>query len=307
LNDLLDLLPLSNAEEFKISGFDPDHLRGMINRLYGKAGRFLRGLLRLLGREPLKFLVAEVDGKIVGTTVVEGRGKAGFISAVMVHPGYRRRGIAMRLMVNALDYLRGRKKVRAVLGVISTNAPAIDLYLKLGFKAFDHTGYFIGDTDTLRDSQQIGRVQIRPFQNGDLSAVYDLVVASEDPVRLNIRGFGKKNLKTPFLGRFFRFSNMMKIVAVVDGRIVGYAEASYTTPNEVGRIGFVHVDPEGRQLGVDRMLVDAARKEIEKGNVRRFRLVLPTSSQELIETVKEIGFREALVIDEMVVELDRPA
>jgi ribosomal protein S18 acetylase RimI-like enzyme len=275
----------------------------MINRWYRKTGRFLLGLVRLLGKEPMKFLVAEVDGKIVGTTVVEDRGNAGSVSAVMVHPDYRRRGIAMKLMVNALDYLRRRKKARAVLGVISTNAPAIDLYVKLGFKAFDHTGYFVGDADTLVRSQEIGGVQIRPFQKGDLGAVYELVVTSEDPARLSIHGFGKNNLKTPFLGRFFLSSNQMKLVAVFDGRIVGYAEASYTTPNEVGRIGFVHVNPDGRQLGVDKVLLNAARNEIEKGGVRRLRVVVPTMRQELIETMKEMGFMEALIVDEMVVEL----
>lgn len=35
LDDLLRLLPVCNAEEFKASGFDPDHVRSMVNRLYG--------------------------------------------------------------------------------------------------------------------------------------------------------------------------------------------------------------------------------------------------------------------------------
>lgn len=303
LDDLLDLMLVSNAEEFKITGFDPDHLRDMINRWYGKAARFLLGLVRLLGKEQMKFLVAEADGKIVGTTVIEDRADTGSISGVMVHPHYRRKGIAIRLMTNALDYLRKRKKVRAVLGVISTNIPAIDMYVKLGFKAFGHTGFFIGDTDTLLRSQEIGGVQIRPFQNDDLDAVYELIVASEDPVRLSIRRFGKNDLRTSFMRRLFRFSNEMKLVAVFDGKIVGYAEASYTTPNEIGRIGYVHVNPEGRALDIEKILVNWAMNEIEKGGVKRFRVVVPTTKQELIEAVKEIGFREALIVDEMVVEL----
>ena len=303
LDDLLRLLPVSNAEEFKVTGFDPDHTRDMINRLYGWGGRFLLGLLRLFGKQPMKFLVAEADGKLVGTTIVDDRGKAGSISVVMVHPDYRRRGIATRLMTGALDFIRRREKVRAVLGVMSTNTAAKDLYVKLGFKTFEHAVYFVGEADSLRVSKDIDGVEVRPFRKGDLDEVYELVVASEDPVRLRINDFSRKNLRTPFLRRFFGFANELKLVAVFDGRIVGYAEASYTTPNEVGRIGFIHVNAEGRSVGVEKMLVNAGRCEIEKAGVNRFRVVVPSTRQELIDAVKDLGFKEALTVDGMVKEL----
>jgi ribosomal protein S18 acetylase RimI-like enzyme len=303
LDDLLRLLPVSNAEEFKVTGFDPDHTRDMINRLYGWAGKFLLGLLRLFGKQPMKFLVAEADGRLVGTTIVDDRGKAGSISVVMVHPDYRRRGIATKLMTSALDFIRRRKKVRAVLGVMSTNTAAIDLYVKLGFKLFENAVYFVGEADCLRVSKDIDGVEVRPLRKGDLDEVYELVVASEDPVRLKINDFSKKNLRTPFLRRFFGFANEIKLVAVYDERIVGYAEASYTTPNEVGRIGFIHVNAEGRSVGVEKMLVNAGRCEIEKGGVNRFRVVVPSTRQELMDAVKNLGFKEALTVDGMVKEL----
>jgi ribosomal protein S18 acetylase RimI-like enzyme len=303
LDDLLRLLPVSNAEEFKVTGFDPDHTRDMINRLYGWAGRFLLGSLRLFGKQPMKFLVAEADSKLVGTTLVDDRGKAGSISVVMVHPDYRRRGIATKLMTGALDFIRRRKKVRAVLGVMSTNTAAKDLYVKLGFKLFENAVYFVGESDSLRVSKDIDGVEVRPFRKGDLDEVYELVVASEDPVRLKINDFSRKNLRTPFLRRFFGFANETKLVAVYDERIVGYAEASYTTPNEVGRIGFIHVNAEGRSVGVEKMLVNAGRCEIEKGGVNRFRVVVPSTRQELIDAVKDLGFKEALTVDGMVKEL----
>jgi hypothetical protein len=76
LNDLLGLLPMCFAKEFEISGFDPDHTADMVNRAFGKTGTFILGLLWLLGKEPGKFLIAEADGKIVGTTFVNNRGKS---------------------------------------------------------------------------------------------------------------------------------------------------------------------------------------------------------------------------------------
>lgn len=302
LDDLLRLLPECFAEEFEVTGFDPDHVRGMANRIYGRTSRLLLGLLRLCGIEPMKFLVAEADGKVVGTTIIDDRGKVGYISAVMVHPAYRRKGIATRLMASALNYLRKRRKARAVLNVMSMNTSAINMYVKLGFRAFEHAAYFSGETDSLRTSQDTSGVQIRAFQKDDLSVVYRLIRASEDPARLGIFDFSKNKLRTPFLQRLFRFSNEKKIVAVFDGRIIGYAEAAYTTPKEVGSVGFIHVNFEGKSLGVDKMLISAASNEIEKGGVRRIRTIVPSTRQELIETVKNLGFREILTMDGMVAE-----
>ncbi len=302
LDDLLRLLPVCNAEEFTATGFDPDHVRGMVNRWFGWGGRFLFGLLGLFGAKPLKFLAAEADGKLVGTTMVEDRGKLGSISVVMVDPDFRRRGIATRLMTRALEYIRRRGKVRAVLGVLSTNVPAMDMYVKLGFRAFEHSVYFVGETGSFVAPVDVDEVVIRPFRNDDLDEVYALVVASEDPVRLKMYDFRKSNLKTRFLARFFRTSKETKFVAVSNGDVVGYAEVSYTTPNEVGRIGFIHANVEGKKLGVEKLLVNAARRVVEAAGVNRFRIIVPSMQQELIETVKALGFKEAFAVDGMVAE-----
>lgn len=120
--EFLGLLPLCFAEEFEVSGFDPDHMAEMFNRAFGRTGRLFLGLMRLFGKEPVKFMVAEADGKVVGSTIVTNRGKVGYVSTVMVHPDYRRRGIATRLVTDALNYVRGRRMARAILDVDSARA-----------------------------------------------------------------------------------------------------------------------------------------------------------------------------------------
>ena len=98
------------AGEFEISGFDPDHLTDLVNRAFGKTGALIQRLLWLFGRELVKFLVVEADVKIVGTTIINNQRKSSYISSVMVHPNYRRKGIATGLMTNALNYIRRRKR-----------------------------------------------------------------------------------------------------------------------------------------------------------------------------------------------------
>lgn len=302
LNDILSLFPMCFAKEFEISGFDPDHQAAMINRVFGRTGKLMLGLLRLCGKEPVKLLVAEADGKIVGTTMIENRGKSGYISSVMVHPDYRRRGIATGLMTTALNYLRRRENVKAILDVNSTNAPARSVYVKLGFKAFEHFTYFVGETNSMHVQENASGAKIREFQKDDLDQVYNLIEASEDPNSLRIFDFTKKDLKTPFLQRMLHFGTQKKLVALLGSRIVGYVEAAYTTPKEVGRINSVHVNSEDRSLGIEKLLIEAANKEIAEGGVRRIRVTVPTAKQGLIEAVKDLGLREVLVMDVMVAE-----
>ncbi len=92
------------------------------------------------------FLVAEVEGRIVGyvmTRVEYGPGyvvpepmvRKGHIVSIAVLPEFRRRGIGTRLMEEAMRVLRdvyGCKEV--YLEVRVSNTPAIRLYEKLGFR-----------------------------------------------------------------------------------------------------------------------------------------------------------------------------
>jgi ribosomal protein S18 acetylase RimI-like enzyme len=302
LRYLLDLYLTCFAKEFEVSGFDPDHMTDMVNRGFGVTGRLIMGLLRFFGKEPVKLLVAEIGGRVVGTTIINPREKSGYISSVMVHPDFRRKGIATRLMTSALDYIRKKKKARAVLHVDSTNASAISIYVKLEFKAFERSTYFVGETDSVNVQENTSRVKIREFQKEDLDQVYDLVESSEDPNHLRIFDFTRKTLKTPFLQRIFHFATRKQLVAILGSRIVGYAEAEYATPKEAGRIGSIHANPGDKSLGIEKLLIEAARSEIAKAGIGRIRITVPTANQELMQTVKDLGFKQALVMDAMVAE-----
>jgi ribosomal protein S18 acetylase RimI-like enzyme len=303
LNDLLDLLPKCFAEEFEVNGFDPDHMRDMVNRAFGKSGRLFLGLARLCGKEPVKFLVAEVDSRVVGTTIVNNRGRVGYISTVMVHPDYRRKGIATRLLKNAVAYIQRKRMRRAVLHADSTNTPAISVYTKMGFRAFEHIAYLMAETNSLSASEDASEIKTRPFQEDNLDEVYNLVRASEDPNHLKIFDFHKKDLKTPFLRRLLHFSTQERIVALLDGKIVGYTEISYTTPKEAGSISSIQAVAQGRSSEIERALISAGIDEIRKGGANRIRATVAGGKQELIETLKNLGFRKSLVMDGMFIEV----
>jgi len=137
-----------------------------------------------------------------------------------------------------------------------------------------------------------------------LEEVYNLLMASQDPERLKIFGFSKRQLKTPLWLRLFRFSTQKRIVAVRAGRIVGSVVATYTTPKEAGSISSINVRPEDRSQGIEKALATAAINEIRRGGVERIVAMVRTKRPELIETLSGLGLREAMEMVEMLRETD---
>lgn len=301
LNDLLDVASLSFTEEFEVTGFDLDRVREMVDRMFGTLGKIFFGFSKLFGKEPVKVFVAEVGDRVVGTTMVSNRGKVSYISTVMVHPTYRRKGVATKIMESALKYVQ-KKKSRAILHVITTNTPAKNLYKKLGFKRFENITYLVGDIDSLPKPKNTEEIQIRPFHKSDINKVYNLIKISGDPNHLKIFDFSKNDLKTQLLKRIFYFSTEKKMIATQNDKIIGYTRASYTTPKEAGHIGDIYTYPENRSTGIERALINAAIDQIRQCGTKRIQATVSTMRQELIETLTNLGFSKHLEMEGMFLE-----
>lgn len=90
-------------------------------------------ILRLVNYEPEGCFVAEWAGQAIGTasTTTYGTDLA-WIGLMLVHPDYRRRGIATALMEACLDYLSGRDVTCIKLDASPDGLP---VYEKLGFRS----------------------------------------------------------------------------------------------------------------------------------------------------------------------------
>jgi ribosomal-protein-alanine N-acetyltransferase len=58
----------------------------------------------------------------------------GSIANIVVHPGYRRRGVGSRLIDQVIEYAKKHNITRLTLEVRVSNTPAISLYESMGFK-----------------------------------------------------------------------------------------------------------------------------------------------------------------------------
>jgi len=296
LDDLLELLPKCFAEEFEISGFDSGHIREMVGRAYGVTGTLFLGASHLVGKDPIRFFVAGVENKVVGTALVNRDGRVGYISTVMVAPEHRGKGIATNLVKSAVEHIRKARMERAVLHVVTTNAPAIGVYSKIGFGTFERIAYLVGDAGSLRPKAGSGEIETRPYKGADLHDAADLYVASEERSHLKVFGFDRNQLKTPLWMRLFSFATQKRLVAVRAGKVVGSVEVAWTTPKEAASISSLHVRPQERSGDIESALASAAIDEIRSGGVEKIIARAPVTRPELIETLRGIGFREELVL-----------
>ena len=87
---------------------------------------------RLLAYEPEGCFVAIVDGRLAGTVTTTRYGsQLAWIGMMLVHPEFRRRGIATALMCRSIEYLRSHQ-VRCIK--LDATPVGENVYKKLGFK-----------------------------------------------------------------------------------------------------------------------------------------------------------------------------
>lgn len=97
-----------------------------------------------------KYIVAKVDGKIIGYGGIWIVVDEGHITNIAVHPDYRGQGIGEALVKSLIGIAKEHNVVRITLEVRPTNTAALNLYKKFGFKVEGlRKGYYV---DTKEDA-----------------------------------------------------------------------------------------------------------------------------------------------------------
>lgn len=130
--------------EFRFSG---DY--SAVARLWANAGAGIHvgpsdapdQLLKKLQRDPDLFLVAELDGVLIGTVIGGFDGRRGLIYHLAVDPAHRTLGVGSKLMEEVEARLRGKGCIRCYLLVTTDNADAMRYYEKRGWRAMADVPY----------------------------------------------------------------------------------------------------------------------------------------------------------------------
>jgi predicted N-acetyltransferase YhbS len=150
-------------------------------------------------------VVAESDGRIVGSNFVDERGRIRGLGPVTVDPRAQGRGVGRLLMQAALERSRGAAGIRLLQD--SFNVGSLSLYVSLGFEVKEPAVVVSGRPVT----DPTAGIEVRPLESADLHECEELCI--------KVHGFERTNelrdaIHVPALSPF---------VAVRDGRISAYA------------------------------------------------------------------------------------
>ncbi|MGC9360951.1 MAG: GNAT family N-acetyltransferase, partial [Anaerolineae bacterium] len=178
------------------------------------------------------------DGKLVGNiTLGQGSSLPGApiagswtISNVAVHPAYRGRGIAGRLVDAALLHLRAIGARCVLLQVRSNNAPAVALYRHRGFAVYETITELRLQNRWLRPAVVGTDPRVRPARARDITRVMQLARRNQPTLLRPLARIHPSDLGLALWQRLpRRVATWLGLpvplvhVAHVSGRLVGYA------------------------------------------------------------------------------------
>ncbi|MBC8479305.1 MAG: GNAT family acetyltransferase [FCB group bacterium] len=97
----------------------------------------IEDIRRKLNIQPELFLVAELEGGIIGTAMGGFDGHRGWVYYVAVHPDFRLQGIGLSLMEKIEQGLKSIGCTKLNLQVRSNNTAVIEFYKQLGYAVED--------------------------------------------------------------------------------------------------------------------------------------------------------------------------
>ncbi|HXE55617.1 MAG TPA: GNAT family N-acetyltransferase [Tepidisphaeraceae bacterium] len=163
-------------------------------------------LMEFMGNHPAVYgVVAEADGKIVGSNFMDCRDAIHAVGPITVDPDQQARGIGRKLMRAVLDHSKDAIGIRLVQEAYNT--ASMSLYTSLGFDTREPLAMLIGKPQ----GRASGKGEARPMRQEDLAACAQLCN--------RIHGVDRQNELADSLKMFRPF------VLTRDGRVVAYASA----------------------------------------------------------------------------------
>ena len=158
-----------------------------------------------IGHPQVWGVVAEIDGKVVGSNFLDERDEVRGVGPITIDPDAQNVGIGRRLMDAVLERGRDARGIRLLQDAFHMRS--LSLYEKLGFRVTDGCVVMTGELTAAPASG----MEVRPLSEGDL----------EECGRLceRVHGFAR----TGALAEAMR--GMNPHVGLRDGRIVAYASA----------------------------------------------------------------------------------
>jgi GNAT superfamily N-acetyltransferase len=274
---------------------------------YGRIWTLVR-LIQLFSppaRDLMRGCVWEEDGQLVGVTTVQRRGSTDvwIVGTVGVLPAYRRRGIARKLILAALDLIREHGGKKAFLGVIDGNIPAYTLYESLGFEHYSGSiEYHSTPKKAPPEPTLPAGYNLSQLKRFDWKPRYELEKRISPESLLKYEPVEVGRFRMPFLMRLIWpliiFAQGMRIknfaiLTAPDRKIV--ARLGYTIPTRGKGLNNldIRLDPDHPDLAPF-IVHNLMHRVVSLSPGRRVEVSIPKWMPAVVSAVEEVGFERRL-------------
>lgn len=185
IHRIFELTKIGFPETEGLLDSSADAVERIARRFFRWDTQFVVRLFRLFGRPIYRYLVVEEDRTVVAATLLTFPERAGYVSNVVVDPEYRRRGYAQALLERAREIAASVGRRYMVLQVHRSNAPALTLYERIGYRPLG-----VGGAIVARDAAPAGAGSpssaVRPFVSRDARPLVEVVRRTTSPEVLEV-------------------------------------------------------------------------------------------------------------------------
>ena len=281
------------SEEIEIVGLDLQRFSPVV-RFFNLVDPLSRVLDTIGVYLPTILVAVSQDDVIVGGVHIAPFGNGVWtIDSLAVDPNYRRLGIGVRLISEAVKYVWNGRGERALTYVRSDNVPSLSIRRRLRGEFFDRRVLLLSELNETSTAKDTGGFSIREVKSEDVLQILQLCNKLDPKKAATFRitaGNFQYSLLEHLLGKL-RLSFSKRLTLKAEDKIVGYIHLTCTSPEEAGRIESFYVIGDSDLHYRTTVLLNRAFQILHERNIKKVTVSLSQDWKEMRQILENIGFK----------------
>lgn len=281
------------SKEIEIVGLDLQRFFPIV-KFYNVIDPISRALETVGVYLPTILVAVSQDDVIIGGVHIAPFGnKVWTIDSLVVDPGYRRLGIGVRLIGEAVKYVWNGRGERALTYVRADNLPSLRIRRKLHGEFFDERVLLLSELNEPLTIEDRGNFSIREVKSKDLPQILELCRKIDSKKAAAFRMTAEKfqySALERLLGKLgLAFSK--RLILEAEDQIAGYIHLTCASPKEAAKIESFYVIGNSDLHHRTTLLLGSAFHVLRERNIKKVTVSLSEDWKEMERVLESIGFK----------------